>query len=405
MSSPDVASEILEFNRHRAPDMAARKYAAMRINAFTFLRGTCHLFYTGWPTGAMFDQSPTAWISGDLHVENFGSYKGDNRLTYFDVNDFDESVLAPAAWETVRFLTSILVGAQTWGLNEGEAVALMRRAFQSYVEQLTIGKPRWIERQTARGIVGKLLAQVKGRTRIELLNRSTVLAHKRSRRFTDHGNRTAVASNEDRAIANRVMDAIVAASPEPGFFTVIDIARRIAGTGSLGVVRYAVLIEGRGSPDHNVILDVKQALPSAVAPRSPNAQPLWQSEAERVGSVQHRMQAVSPALLRAIRVKSESFIVRELQPIDDRMRLADWYAKPRKLDAALDTLARLAAWAPLRATGWRGSATADAWADFAARDDWHQSIIDVARDEAARNAARYAEFTAAYDSGAFSTPR
>lgn len=403
MSTLDVAAEILDFNRNRAPDMTVRKYAAMRASAFTFLRGTCHLYYRGWPTGAMFDHAPSAWISGDLHVENFGSYKGDNRLTYFDLNDFDEAVLAPGSWETARFLTSILVGAHTWGLNESEAVALMRYAFQSYLDQLIIGKPRWLERETASGVIGRLLTQVTGRTRVELLNRNT-LVRKRSRRFIADGRRTATASAKERALSTRVMDEIVATSPEPGFFRVIDIARRIAGTGSLGVARYAVLIEGRGSPDRNVLLDVKEALPSSVAPWSPEIQPMWQSDAERVGSVQHRMQAVSPALLRAISVDGKSFIVRELQPFDDRMRLDDWCRKPRKLGAALDTLAQLAAWAPLRATGWHGSATMDAWSDFAARDDWYQSLIDGARDAAALNAERYAEFSAAYDSGAFNTP-
>ena len=31
----------------------------------------------------------------------------------------------------------------------------------------------------------------------------------------------------------------------------LDVARRIAGTGSLGVERYAILVEGKGSPDIN----------------------------------------------------------------------------------------------------------------------------------------------------------
>jgi hypothetical protein len=34
-----------------------------------------------------------------FHIENFGSYKGDNRLVYFDIGDFDESLLGPSAWD------------------------------------------------------------------------------------------------------------------------------------------------------------------------------------------------------------------------------------------------------------------------------------------------------------------
>ncbi len=33
-------------------------------------------------------QSPNTWICGDLHLENFGSYKANNKLVYFDLNDF-----------------------------------------------------------------------------------------------------------------------------------------------------------------------------------------------------------------------------------------------------------------------------------------------------------------------------
>jgi len=42
------------------------------------------------------------------------------------------------------------------------------------------------------------------------------------------------------------------------------VARRIAGTGSLGVERYVLLIEGKGSPDGNYLLDLKQALPAVL---------------------------------------------------------------------------------------------------------------------------------------------
>ncbi len=44
-------------------------------------------------------------------MENFGSYKGDNRQVYFDINDFDEGALAPASWDLVRLLASIQCGA------------------------------------------------------------------------------------------------------------------------------------------------------------------------------------------------------------------------------------------------------------------------------------------------------
>ena len=59
-----------------------------------------------------------------MHLENFGSFKGDNRLAYFDLNDFDEGILAPASWDIARMLTSLRVAAPTLGLQPSEAQAM-----------------------------------------------------------------------------------------------------------------------------------------------------------------------------------------------------------------------------------------------------------------------------------------
>jgi hypothetical protein len=59
----------------------------------------------------------------------------------------------------------------------------------------------------------------------------------------------------------------LAGHTDPDFFEVLDVARRIAGNGSLGVDRYVILVRGKGSPDGNDLLDLKEALPSAVLPR------------------------------------------------------------------------------------------------------------------------------------------
>jgi uncharacterized protein (DUF2252 family) len=96
MSNNRLIQRIQDFNQNRDPERLALKYQAMRRDAFVFLRGTCHLFYEDFPQETVLNQSPAAWMCGDLHFENFGSYKADNRLIYFDLNDFDEAILAPA---------------------------------------------------------------------------------------------------------------------------------------------------------------------------------------------------------------------------------------------------------------------------------------------------------------------
>ena len=85
----DVAGQIRAFNAGRDPERLQRKYAAMRASPFTFLRGTCHLFYARMARGGVQKAAPAVWVFGELHLENFGSYKGVNRLVYFDIYDFD----------------------------------------------------------------------------------------------------------------------------------------------------------------------------------------------------------------------------------------------------------------------------------------------------------------------------
>jgi len=66
--------------------------------------------------------------------------------------------------------------------------------------------------------------------------------------------------------------------PDPNFFKVMDVGRRVAGTGSLGVDHYAILVQGKGSPDGNYLLDLKQALRSSLVPHLKVSQPKWISE-------------------------------------------------------------------------------------------------------------------------------
>jgi uncharacterized protein (DUF2252 family) len=121
----------------------------MRASAFVFLRGTCHLFYDRLPKSGICKSAPMTWCCGDLHLENFGSYKGDNRLVYFDINDFDEAALAPASWELSRIITSIMVSAHSFDKTTENAKKLSKQLIEAYAEALLTGKARWVERETS----------------------------------------------------------------------------------------------------------------------------------------------------------------------------------------------------------------------------------------------------------------
>src|SRR5678816_698175 len=165
-----IRDRLNDFNKSVPLFLLKVKYKRMSENAFRFFRGTCHLFYEDLSKNSSFPSSPTSWITGDLHLENFGSYKGDNGLVYFDVNDFNEAVLAPVSWELARMATSIFVGFDDLQISQRETEDLASLFLKTYSSVLAIGKPRYIEAKIAKGIVKDFLERVSERTLAELLD-------------------------------------------------------------------------------------------------------------------------------------------------------------------------------------------------------------------------------------------
>src|SRR5450631_977682 len=128
-----ITERIIQFNSSVKPELVSLKYKLMAENAFRFFRGTCHIFYEDLSAAASLPSSPVSWNCGDLHIENFGSYRGDNHLVYFDLNDFDESILAPVLWDLVRMTTSILLAFDSLKIN-GERAS---RAVEIFLKVFT----------------------------------------------------------------------------------------------------------------------------------------------------------------------------------------------------------------------------------------------------------------------------
>jgi uncharacterized protein (DUF2252 family) len=392
ISSRDALARIERFNAGREPERLAIKYVAMRTSAFAFFRATAHLFWEdlGSSEGTLPD-SPLVWACGDLHFENFGSFQGGNGLSYFDLNDFDEAALAPAIWELSRFVTGAYVAAPSLGLSRREANKLVTDFLDAYRAALSDGKARWIERATATGMVRTLLRRVTNQTRAMLINARTSV-RKGKRRILIDGRRALAVTDAQRTRVTRQLDKFAESQPDPNFFKVLDVARRVAGLGSLGLERYIVLVRGDGGRDGNALLDAKEAAPSSLASSERLRQPAWQSEAVRVVTIQQRMQAIAPALLHARSIGRGGFILRELQPTSDRLSLKDARGHPHHLRSAAKSMGRLTAWAQLRSSGREGSALADDLVAFANASGWKQRIIEYGRSYQAQVRRDYKEF-------------
>jgi len=370
-----VVQRIERYNAGREPERLALKYEAMRKDAFAFMRGTCHLFHEDWQREPVLDRTPLAWITGDLHLENLGSYKGDNRLAYFDLNDFDEATLAPVAHDLARFLTSVFVGAKCLGLKEREAQRLVSDFLGSYNAVLHDGKARWVERQTANGMVLALLEEATTLTRKRLLSIRTRMSGG-SRRLR-LGRRALPVSASDRKKVIRIIRQFAKHQSNPQFYAVLDVARRVAGSASLGLERYVLLVRGRGLPDKLALLDLKQAIPPSLVTRA-GSRVVWTSEASRISSIQRWAQAVSPALLHPVRAGGRSYVLRELQPTQNRLSLESWNRTRAELEGLMITLGQVVAWSHLRSGGRKGSAIADQWMAFAAEKKWRPALLAYA---------------------------
>lgn len=396
----NIVNRIRTANKGREPQRLKMKYDAMRTDAFTFLRATCHLFYDRLPKDGIFKSAPLVWCCGDLHLENFGTYKGDNRLAYFDVNDFDEAALAPATWELSRLIVSILIGAPALDLSKAQAHVLATKFMDSYVDALGKGKARWIERETSTGLVGNLLQQLRLRKRVTFLNKRTQ-KQGAQRRFRLDGKKMLPVSEAQRKKVQDFMRAFARTQTRPEFYKVVDIARRVAGTGSLGVERYAILVEGKGSPDQNYLLDLKQALPSSIASHLGRLQPDWPDHAQRVVSLQRRMQAVSMAFLHPVSLGKQPFVLRALQPSEDRVPMVGLQRSMDELIGVISAMGECVAWAQLRSSGREDSAIADALIDFAGRKKWRDKLLDVCDTLAGQVRDDWRTYCRAYDDGAF----
>ncbi|HSB53217.1 MAG TPA: DUF2252 family protein [Gemmatimonadales bacterium] len=393
MSGEDVTDRILRYNAGRDPERLARKFAAMRATPFTFFRATAHLFYEARDLLDPVADAPAVWSSGDVHLENFGCYKGDNGLAYFDLNDFDEAGLAPLTWDLVRLVASALIGAGPGRLSPADRTDIARTMLTYYREHLREGKARWIERATAEGPVRQLLRQAKRRTRRALLSDRTQRAG-RARVFRlEPGRHHPAPATEHRGV-KALLKRVGREHGDPVFYKARDVVRRVAGMASLGTPRFAVLVEGRGSPNNNYLLDLKEAIPSTLAAASPVKQPHWASEADRVVTVQNWVQAVSPALLTPVRWGRHSLVLRELQPTADRLRAAQWRLRGEELDHLIRAVTGVTAWGHLRAAGRRGADGIDQLIAFGESRRWRYPVLAAARAMARRTLEEWNAFRA-----------
>jgi len=107
----------------RIANLLPLRYGRMMASPFAFYRGAAaimaHDLSSHARTGA------NMFICGDAHLMNFGGFRTPERRLIFDLNDFDETSVAPWEWDIQRLATSFYIAATANGLgaSDGEEAA------------------------------------------------------------------------------------------------------------------------------------------------------------------------------------------------------------------------------------------------------------------------------------------
>ena len=185
----------------------------------------------------------------------------------------------------------------------------------------------------------------------------------------------------------------------PHQYEVIDVSYRIAGTGSLGTERYLILIRQVKDTKKFRLIDMKQANPSSLLPYVDTVQPVWNTEAERVVSVQKRMQNITPALLSPHNYNENSYVIQEMQPTKDRINFELIGNNEKQICSVMKDMGVIAASAYFNCSGRQGSAIADELISFGENKDWHHTIIDYAKNYMLTTTKYYKDFMSDYLAG------
>jgi uncharacterized protein (DUF2252 family) len=385
-TKPALWEEIIAFNGDRKRKLVRLKLARMDANPFAFFRGTDHLFAAAWPELQPPDSGPAVWISGDLHLENFGAYQASDGKFRFDINDFDEALIAPCSFDLVRCASSILLAAELWQITPLVASDMVLAYLDSYRQAIDAARDssnREISFDNAPEPIWDILGATARARPEELLFKQTHLTKSGKRRIQLSDDKHPPIQRKRRSRIRKAVEAYLQ-DQSTDRFRVIDVTGRIAGIGSLGVRRYLVLVEANQKVR---LMDVKEARPSSVLSCSEVTQPdFGDDEAARMVFAQEQVQAAKALGLGHLKIINRSFRIRQMIPDEHRSSLDHLRRQPEKLLRAVQVAGRVTGWSQ-----WRGSQLADSDRS-AALSAWSaRSTVDAIVSSAARFARRAVE--------------
>ena len=213
------------------------KHRRMRLGPFPFLRATFYRWCQLWSTAAgELGRARRVLAVGDLHLENFGTWRDVEGRLIWGLNDFDEATPLPWTQDLVRLAASAYLAA------DGDLLGLPRRAtaeaiLEGYRSGIQAGGPAFVLEEEHGWL--RQMAMTELRDPVSFWQKLDALP-------------------PARAVAREASAAIEAAMPAAGLQ--LRWARRVAGMGSLGRPRVVGLADWQGG---RVAREAKALAPSA----------------------------------------------------------------------------------------------------------------------------------------------
>lgn len=316
-------------------DKRKRKYSKMLNSPFQFYRGSAFLFYydvTNMPLAYHTPADKPTWLQGDLHFENFGAFKNREGQVVYDTNDFDEGYFGSYLYDVLRMTVSIALYSEELGFDEDAQHELIQTCLEKYYFQLkefaTNGEqPDTLnfDASNTKGPVLKIVKELPDRESNEVLNAITTV-NDTDRKFRDMDGLVHLSDHERDELEANWHEYINSVEPEnkqpDEFYRIKDVVKKIgAGTGSIGLTRFYILIEGDAEGDEgDLVLEAKEARMPAATHFFPydelfSDNPFHQGK--RVITAQKAMQYLQDPYLGYFTIGDHHFYVQENSPYDE----------------------------------------------------------------------------------------
>ncbi len=312
---PDVVDQINASHEGREEWLIPVRVGRMAASPYGFLRGTAVVMAEDLSHLPATQIQPV--ICGDAHLGNFGFYASPERDLVIDLNDFDEAHPGCWEWDLRRLAASIWVAGRQSGSTEAHCADAVTSAVATYRKQV-----RWLAEQPllARAFerldLDRLQATASDKSLRREIQRAAARAQTRVSdralpRFTEQsrGGRRIVEepplitrlTETDAEMLAEALDEYLTTLPPQwrrvlSGYTLVDVAHKVVGVGSVGLRAYVALCEG-SSADDVVFLQLKQARRSVIAPFVHGGSAWHAHQGQRVVEYQQALQTVSDPLL------------------------------------------------------------------------------------------------------------